>query len=77
MEPESRPNPYVDALLRCRPPPEPMPEDRATPLVLFHRAKLAGFDDRQAGILATYLEASAVVRVRELVEAGCALTRQR
>lgn len=47
-----------------------MREDRATPLVLFHRAKFAGFDDRQAGSLATYLS-SAVVRACELVGAGC------
>lgn len=45
----------LEAVLRVwRRPPAPL-DDPATPLVLFERAKLAGFSEGQAATLATYL----------------------
>ena len=62
----------IVAQLRNPLPPAPAPYDEpATPLVLFERAKLAGFSDGQAATLATFLSPEAVVRACELVEGGC------
>ena len=45
--------------------------EAATTFVLLERGELAGFSEGQTAMLVTYLPAEDVVRVYELVEAGC------
>lgn len=63
-------NANVQALLAVLQRPD-VPEDTATPEVLFHRAKLSGFGDRQSAVLASYLSAEDVVLACALAEANC------